>query len=179
MEVWASWAGALVAAVAAGITLWTRWRDRPEVVWHFGLDALQIGPAQAEVLERDGRMPYRFVRITNTGDGNAHAVSVSGVNIAAQLLDLGTQDARGIGTPTVIGWVNPNGHVIVAVWILALDGEDGSRVVDGDAALTVEWTEGPVRHRRDRRQTLVILGSTPGPRPAERVKSRTVPGLAE
>lgn len=180
MEVWAAWAGALVAAIAAGITLWTRWRDRPEVVWHFGLDGLQLSVERAQPLKRDGYMPHRIVRVTNAGDGNAHAVSVTGDNIAAQLLDLEAQgDPRGFATPEVAGWVNPNAHLLVAVWVNSVDGGDGSRIVDGDAVLRVEWTEGPVKHRRDRSQALVLLGDNPGPRPPERIKSRTVTGLAE
>lgn len=177
MDVWASWAGALVAAVAAGLTLWTRWRDRPEVMWHFGLDGVQADPGAAAQLARDGRLPDMCVRVTNVGDGNAHAVSVSGIGIAAQMLELDHRYVRGMGTPTVVGWVPPSAHVLVAVWVQSTDKSDGSRAVKGDAVLHIEWTEGPVSHGSNRRQSIVLLGTDPGPRAPQRIKARTVPGL--
>lgn len=174
MEVWASWAGALVAAVSAGLVLWVRWRDRPQVLWHFGLDGLIADRRQRASLMLDGRDPHRLVRLTNVGDGNAHAVTVSGENLAAQFIELGSGDTRGFSTPPVVGLVPPNGTALVAVYALYRVGEDGSKIIDGDMVLTVEWTEGPVRHKRHRRQSLCLAGNEPGPREPRRMKGRSL-----
>lgn len=179
---WAAWAGAAVSAVGAVIVLWVRWRDRPGVLWHFGLDALAVqSPSQyAELLRRD-LPPFRVVRVTNVGDGSAYAVTTSGASeaVEAQLLRDDSGDVRGFSTPSIVGRVDPDEHLSVLAWVFAEQvTEDGSQIVQGDIAIRVEWTEGPVRHKRHRAQTLVLAGDKVGPHPPARLPARRGAGLA-
>lgn len=177
----AAWAGALVSSIGAGIVLWVRWRDRPQVTWHFGLDAFVSSPSSSVSLTRNGHDPFRVVRLTNVGDGAAYAVAVAGVGgeVEAQLIEIDSSDVRGFTTPPIAGRVAPNDFVLSLVWVIpdspSAPGEP-QRLAD-DVAIRVSWTEGPVRHRRYRQQDLVLAGDTPGPKAAVRTPRRMEPGL--
>ncbi|MBX9245831.1 hypothetical protein ICW40_13565 [Actinotalea ferrariae] len=166
-SVWAAWAGAAVSAAGAGIVLWVRWRDRPEVTWHFGLDGLAGSRATTAKFRKQGRDPYRLVRLTNVGDGAAYAVTVAGLtdSVDTSLFELDASDVRGFTTPPIAGRVAPNDYLLALTWVTPDQTE-------GDVGMRVEWTEGPVRHRRHRSQTLVLAGNPPGPQPAIAISAR-------
>lgn len=175
--VWAAWAGALVSAVGAGIVLWVRWRDRPQVTWHFGVDAIVTNAQQKRALMRHGRTPYRFIRLTNVGDGSAYAVTVSGnKNLDAQLILITEEDTRGFSILSVAGRLAPDDLVLVAVWVIPDEptAEPQGGVIAGTRDLIVEWTEGPVRHGRHRKQMLRMLGDPVGAGDVQQVKDRDV-----
>lgn len=178
----AAWVGALVSSIGAGIVLWVRWRDRPQVTWHFGLDAF-VGrsPAGRAALSRKGRDPFRVVHLTNVGDGAAYAVTVTGVSdeVEAQLIEVDSSDVRGFTTPPIAGRVAPNDFVLTLVWVIpAAPAPVGApQPLTDDVVVRVSWTEGPVRHRRHRAQDLVLAGDAPGPRAAVRTKRRDEPGM--
>lgn len=179
-SVWAAWAGAAVSALGAVTVLWVRWRDRPQVTWHFGADGLVGSLAKLAQFERDGHAPHRVLRLTNVGDGAAYAVTVAGnENTDARIFELNSKDARGFSTASVVGRVASNDFFLVLTWVRSGEptGPGRPRVLTGDAEVRVRWTEGPVRHQRHREQTLVLLGQEPGPRPVVRLAVRTEDGL--
>lgn len=182
MSAAAAWVGALVSSVAAGIVLWVRWRDRPQVTWYFGLDAFVGSPMSSLRLQRNGHDPYRVVRVTNVGDGAAYAVAVAGVGpeVEAQFIEIDSEDVRGFTTPPITGRVAPNDFVLSLVWVIPTKPSASGKpqTLTDDFAIRVSWTEGPVRHRRHRQQDLVLAGALPGPQAATRTARRDDPGLA-
>ena len=96
----ASWIGAGISAVSAGVAVWKVWWDRPEAGWEVEETAatfsiarqLAVNPAAA------ARVPEEQIlgELINVGDGDAFDVEVACSDCQALLIEITSSDARGI-----------------------------------------------------------------------------------
>lgn len=154
----ASWVAALISATATGITLWVRWRDRPEA--DFFLEPGQVNMTQR--LLRAGfnapRMHDEALIVVNTGDGDAYRLLVTGKGCRVRGIAKDAEDQRGFRPFIVVPRLGPGDQFMVLVW-----NDEGT--TPDQRAFCIEWLSSPTRHRRTGRKTIrrdEVLDKFPG-----------------
>lgn len=133
-----AWAAGVSTAIATGVTLWLRQRDKPEPDWR--VEISRTAQAQVDRTDRDFpdarlRSPYAVVTVTNQGDGYGHGVQVTGINCLAEFM---APPGAILSPPLTLPNVGPGDSFEVRAF-------HAGNLHGKKSLLRIEWTPAPTR----------------------------------